>query len=99
MHSRWARVKIASRNPLEGSRMSTRFRFLEVKVKPNARASSLRANEAGVWFAELRSAPTDGKANAELIELVAKHFNCAKSSVSIKRGASSRLKLLKIEGL
>jgi uncharacterized protein YggU (UPF0235/DUF167 family) len=77
--------------------MSGRVRFLEVKVKPNARASSLRVNDAGAWFAELRSAPTDGKANAELIELVAKHLDCRKSSISIKRGASGRVKLLKIE--
>jgi len=78
--------------------MSAGTRFLEVKVKPNARASSLRLNDAGVGYAELRSAPADGKANAELIALVAKHFNVPKSCVSIKRGASSRLKLLKIEG-
>ncbi len=79
--------------------MSGRTRFLEVKVKPNARASTLCVNDAGVSFAELRSAPTDGKANAELIELVARHFHVPRSSISIKRGASSRLKLLRIEGL
>jgi len=85
------------RNPPEARLMSGRPRFLEVKVKPNARASTLRLDDNGVWFAELRAAPTDGKANAELIELVAQHFGCQKSSVSIKRGASGRLKLLKIE--
>jgi uncharacterized protein len=77
--------------------MSDRVRFLEVKVKPNARASTLHLNEAGVWVAELRSPPTDGKANAELIALVAKHLRCPKSSISIRRGASSRLKLLRVE--
>ena len=77
--------------------MAGRVRYLEVKVKPNARASTLRSNSSGAWFAELRSAPTDGKANAELIELVAMHFECPKSSISIKRGASGRVKLLKIE--
>jgi uncharacterized protein len=40
-----------------------------------------------------------GKANAELIELVAKHFGCRRSDVSIRRGASSRLKLVKIESV
>jgi len=77
--------------------MSRRTRFLEVKVKPNARASSLRLDEKGAWFAELRASPTDGKANVELIALVAKHFGCERSSISIKRGASGRLKLLKFE--
>jgi uncharacterized protein YggU (UPF0235/DUF167 family) len=77
--------------------MSGRVQFLEVRVKPNARASTLRLNDTGVWFAELRSAPTDGKANSELIGLVAKHFNCRRSCISIKRGASGRVKLVKIE--
>lgn len=77
--------------------MSGRVQFLEVKVKPHARASRLRVIEGGLSLAELRSAPTDGKANAELIELVARHFRCPRSCISIQRGASSRLKLLKIE--
>jgi len=72
-------------------------RFIEVKVKPNAAASVLQQNEAGAWFAQLRSPPTEGKANAELVELVARHFGCRRSAVSIKRGASSRLKLVRIE--
>ncbi|HMK84792.1 MAG TPA: DUF167 domain-containing protein [Steroidobacteraceae bacterium] len=71
--------------------------FIEVKVRPHSATSALRRDESGIWFAELRSSPVDGKANAELIELVARHFGCRKSSVSIKRGASSRLKLIKIE--
>jgi len=74
-------------------------RFIEVKVRPNARASLLQQDAAGAWFAQLRSPPAEGKANAELIELVARHFGCRKSAVSIKRGASSRLKLVKIESV
>ena len=76
--------------------MSGATRFLEVKVKTNARVSALHVNEAGAWFAELRSAPIDGKANAELIGLVARHLDVPKARVVIKRGASSRLKLLEI---
>jgi len=71
--------------------------FLEVKVKPNAGMSVLRQEAAGGWLALLRSAPVDGKANAELIGLIAKQFGCRKSAVSIKSGASGRTKLVKIE--
>jgi uncharacterized protein YggU (UPF0235/DUF167 family) len=39
----------------------------------------------------------DGKANRELIELVASHFQCRKSEVSIKSGASGRMKLVRLE--
>ncbi len=39
----------------------------------------------------------DGKANAALIGLVAKHFACRKTAVSIKTGATGRVKLDEIE--
>ena len=71
--------------------------FIEVKVKPNAGTSSLQQQETGSWVAQLRSPPVDGKANAELIALVAKHFECRKSAVSIKSGTSGRTKLVKID--
>lgn len=73
------------------------MKIVRVKVKPNARASALDDAGDGTLVAQLKSAPVDGKANAELIELVARHFGCAKTCVSIKSGASSRTKLIRID--
>jgi uncharacterized protein len=70
---------------------------IQVKVKPSARVSVLEETSPGVWLAQLKSPPIDGKANEELVALVAKHFNCNKSAVSIKSGASGRMKLVRIE--
>lgn len=70
---------------------------LRVKVKPHARVSTLEQEESGSWLAKVKAAPIDGKANEELIALIAKHFRCRKSAVSIKRGASGRMKLVLIE--
>ena len=70
--------------------------IIQVKVKPNSRASLLVQQEDGTWLAQLKSPPVDGKANEELIALVAGHFGCHKSEVSIKSGGSSRIKLLQI---
>jgi len=72
--------------------------IIQVKVKPNARASTFEQSEDGTWLAQLKAAPVDGKANEELISLVAHHFQCRKSAVSIKSGASGRLKLVRIGG-
>lgn len=72
--------------------MLFRMPILQVKAKPNARVSALTQQDDGTWLAQLKSAPVDGKANAELVELVARRFGCAKSSVSIKTGAGSKLK-------
>jgi uncharacterized protein len=72
-------------------------RVLQVKVKPNARASSLTELPEGLWMAQLKSPPVDGKANQELIALVAKRFGCSKGAVSIRSGASGRMKLVCLE--
>lgn len=69
---------------------------ISVKVKPNAKNSLFEALPDGSYKAELKSAPVDGKANKELIALVAKHFKVAKSAVDIKNGASGKMKRLVI---
>lgn len=70
---------------------------LQVKVKPRARVSELSQAADGTWIAKLKAPPVDGKANAELVDLVAQRFQCPKSAVSIKSGASGRMKLVKVE--
>ena len=75
----------------------TAMATLQVKVKPNARASTLEQAADGSWLAQLKSPPVDGKANEELIALVARHFGCHRAAVTIKSGASGRIKLVKIE--
>ncbi|HAP00148.1 MAG TPA: hypothetical protein DCQ83_08910 [Fibrobacteres bacterium] len=73
------------------------MKALKIKVKPNARASELEETDEGSWVARLKSPPVDGKANDELVALVARHFNRPKSAVSIKSGASARMKLVQIQ--
>src|ERR1700748_2178850 len=70
---------------------------LSVKVKPGSRTSALEALEDGTWLAHVKSPPVDGKANAELVALVAARFGVRKSQVSIRSGASGRMKLVRIE--
>lgn len=71
---------------------------IQVKVKPNAGASTLERAADGSWLAQLKSPPVDGKANAELIALVARAFSCRKADVTIKSGAGARLKRVRIDG-
>lgn len=73
-------------------------RTLQVKVKPNARVSQLSQAEDGTWLAQIKSPPVDGKANAELVLLIAVTFGCRRSAVSIRSGASGRMKLVDIDG-
>ena len=70
--------------------------IIRVKVKPNARQTSLEQLADGSWLARVRSPATEGKANRELLALVAGHFGCPKAAVSVKSGATSRTKLVRI---
>ena len=72
---------------------------LQIRVKPRARVSELVRGSGGEWVAHVTAPPVDGKANAEVIGLVARHFACAKSAVTIKSGASGRIKLVRVEGV
>jgi len=71
--------------------------IIRVKVKPNARQTSLEQLSDGSWLARVRSPATEGRANRELLALVAGHFRCPKAAVSLKSGAASRTKLIRIE--
>ena len=68
-----------------------------MRVKPNSRESAFDAQSDGTWLARLKSPPVDGKANAELIVLIARHFGLRKTQVSIRRGAAGRTKLVEID--
>jgi uncharacterized protein (TIGR00251 family) len=72
---------------------------LSVKVVPGAS----RSRVAGVFDRALRVAvaapPEGGRANAEVIDLLAGVFGVKRASVQILRGQTQRLKLIRIEGL
>lgn len=72
--------------------------ILRIKVKPNARESVLAQEADGTWTARLKAPPVDGRANAELIALVAARFGCRKADVEIRSGAGARMKLVQVPG-
>jgi len=60
--------------------------------------SRLEALEDGTYLARIKAAPVDGKANAELVALVAKTLGYPKSTVSIKSGVNGRNKWVVVPG-
>jgi hypothetical protein len=56
------------------------------------------ADGRAVLKARVRAAPEDGRANAALIELIAKALAAPKRAVTIRSGETSRLKKLFIAG-
>ena len=72
---------------------------VRVKVAPGARADVLVGWREGVLRVRVRAAPEAGKANDAVCRLLAGVLGLPPSAVVIARGATSREKLVRIEGL
>lgn len=76
---------------------------LFVRLTPKGGRDSVDGVETGAdgktyLKARVSALPEDGKANAALVALIAKHFGVSKSSVSLVSGETSRLKQVAIAG-
>lgn len=69
-----------------------------IKVKPNSKIVSIIEETDGSLTVKLKSPPVDGKANQELIKLLAERFKVSKSQITIKSGMTGRQKLVEIDG-
>ncbi|MFN8008360.1 MAG: DUF167 domain-containing protein [Terriglobia bacterium] len=72
---------------------------LLVKVSPGAARSEIQGVENESLKVRLAAPPVDGKANEELIRILSRALGIPKSNVSIRKGHSSRRKLLQVDGL
>ena len=70
--------------------------ILKIKVKPNSKQQNILEEPDGSLKISLKSPPVEGKANQELIKLLAKKFGVSKSEIIIKAGLSSRNKLVEL---
>ena len=72
---------------------------VRVRVRAGARREELLQTADG-WIAARVTAPAhDGRANKALCRLVAKQLRIAPSKVAIVRGARSREKLIRVNGM
>ncbi|MDD2326513.1 MAG: DUF167 domain-containing protein [Alphaproteobacteria bacterium] len=71
---------------------------ISVRLIPNASRSEIAGQEGSVWKIRLAAPPVDGKANAALIEFLAKILDLPKSSIEIIKGQTSKQKTLEIPG-
>lgn len=70
---------------------------LSVKVKPNSKQQKIEVGDDGGLTIRLKSPPVEGKANAELIKLLAKIYGVRKSQVQIKSGVAAKIKQIEID--
>ena len=71
--------------------------LVRVQVIPRSKKSAVIDLGKSLLKVRVVSPPTDNRANNELIEVLAQFYNTRKSSIRIKRGMKSRMKLIEIE--
>jgi hypothetical protein len=71
-------------------------RRIWVTVQPNSRSATITQISESEFRAAVREPARDGKANLALIDLLARHFGVAKSTIKILRGHSSRRKIVEL---
>ena len=70
---------------------------LQVKVRPNAQTTRLRATlDDGTLKIDIKAAPEDGKANEELIAYLSYEFDVPKTNIELISGQTSRKKVVRI---
>lgn len=69
---------------------------ISVKVKTKAAQSSVQKLNNGSYAVSVREIPEKGKANRELIRLLAQYFQVPQNQVDIAKGAGGKQKIVQI---
>jgi len=72
---------------------------IPVRLTPRGRIDRIERVEGGLLRVRVAAAPVDGAANASLLRLLAAELDVPPSALRIVTGASSRVKLVDVEGL
>ena len=71
----------------------------DVRVQPRASRSEVVGEQEGALRVRLAAPPVDGAANEALVELLADVLDVAKRDVRIVSGATSRRKVVEVDGV
>ncbi len=66
---------------------------MSVRVIPRAKLNRVEVQPDGTVRVHTTTAPTDGKATADVIKMLAEHYNVPKTSIKLVRGGTSRDKV------
>jgi uncharacterized protein (TIGR00251 family) len=70
-----------------------------VKVHPRAKRSGIAGRLGEAYKLDLAAPPVDGKANDECVRYFAELAGVSRGSVRIVKGATSRMKVVEVEGV
>lgn len=69
---------------------------IQVRVTPRARRRGIEKAPDGTYLVKVTEPAEGGRANAAVIEALAKHFGVPKRAVNILRGQAGRNKVIEV---
>ena len=69
---------------------------VNVRVIPRAKINRVEVQPDGTLRLHTTTAPTDGKATADVVKMLARHYGVPKTSIKLIRGETSRDKVFEI---
>ncbi len=70
-----------------------------MRVQPRAKRDEIAGQRAGALLVRVTAPPVEGRANEAVRKLIARRLRIAPTRVAIARGAGSREKLVRVDGL
>ena len=72
---------------------------IKVKILPKSSKNQIVGREGDLFKVKVVAPPIEGKANKALVDLLARKLRVPKGAIEIISGKSSKLKLIRIDGL
>lgn len=69
---------------------------VNVRVIPRAKINRVEVQPDGTLRVHTTTAPTDGKATADVVKMLARHYGAPKTGIKLIRGETSRDKVFEI---
>ncbi len=76
--------------------MNVRGKKFSVRVKPKSHKSGVEIQADGSLVVRVRAVASEGKANEELIQVLAEFLEVPRSSIEIVSGRASKQKIVKL---
>jgi len=72
-------------------------KVIKVRVSAGAKTEKIEEMADGVLKVRVQEPPERGKANARVLELIAKHFGVPRLNVTLQSGATYREKIISVD--
>jgi uncharacterized protein (TIGR00251 family) len=72
---------------------------IDVRLQPRAKRDEIVGEREGVLVVRVTAPPIEGRANDALCALIARRARVGRTRVEVVRGASSRDKVVRVEGV